>query len=559
MSDAFGVKSKFTDSTSFIRASALSSVSMAGAFTKGVMDEIVTITNIGELEEFFGKPNVSNRVSFLMARQILIISQNLKLLRIATTGSLNATTDGSGLLVKNLTDYEGNYANGEASVGEWVAKTAGTWGNSLKVSLCSADSTAFAAWTYADQFRGVPSTSSYVSQRGGTLDELHIVVIDEDGEISGTPGTILEKFANVSQALDALDLDGQTNYYKNVINNQSRYIYWLDHPNALSDAGSDALNTAFTVSTSPIEGSLSGGVLNDTITISQYQDAYQKLIDSDLHRTDFLVAPPLPNDIDGETIANYLIAQSEIKQDFMLCLSPPIADTANVATNATKLTNTTTFAKSLTPSKFATLDSTSVRVLDGYNGNVFVYIPGSANLAGTFAYTNRFADVASSNAGSKRGQYYNVVDIAYEPNRAARFILQQNRINPVVCENGRGIYVKGDLTLLDRASAFDQTSVVTTFITLNRAITDFAGSFLFEKNDSLTDILFRTSVDRYLKDQVQRRIIGGGTVSKGNTSDPNEYVVNIQIVPINSIRFINLNFIADRNQGISVNITEGVL
>jgi len=558
MVNKYGVTSNFQDFTTYIPASSFSSLSIAGAFTKGVMDKVVTITNVGELENIFGIPNPANRVSFFLAQQALLVSNNLKVLRIPTSGSLNATADGSGLLVKNRDHYDDNFSAGQGSVGSWCARTAGVWGNALRVSLCPADSTAYAAWAYKSSFPKVPSTSPYVSDRSGTLDEVHVAVIDITGAISGTPDTIIERFEFLSLASDALGLDGTTNYYKDVINNSSNYIYWLDHPTSLSNAGSTASGTTFTVVTAPITNNLSGGVSTSTVTLGEYQTAYTKLIEDKLNKVDFLIAPRLPSGEDGVTLANYLIAKAEVKKDFILCLSPPIEATVNVD-SATAKTNVLAFLNALTPSKFATVDTTSVKVFDKYNGNVNISIPGSGNLGATFAFTNRFADVASSNAGSKRGQYFNVSKLNYDPSDADQGELITARGNPVLSVLGRGIYLGGDRTLLDRSSAFDQTSVVTTFISLNRAITEYAQSYLFEKNDSLTDILFRTEVQNYLNDQKQRRIIENGVITKGTSSNPNEYVANIRIIPINSIRYITLNFVAVRGAGVTITTNEGII
>jgi hypothetical protein len=556
MTNKYGVTSNFQDFTTYIRASSPSALSFAGAFSKGVMDQVVTITNIGELETIFGVPNKDNRVSFFLAQQCLITSNNLKVLRVPTIGSKNATADGTGLLIKNRKQYDDAYSEGQASVGSWVARTAGSWGNSLKVSICPANVTAFNAWAYKTSFKSVPTTSAYANTRGGTLDEMHIVVVDVTGDISGTPDTVLERFSFVSQASNALGTDGETIYYKSVINNKSNYIYWLDHPNTLSDAGELANGNTFTVVTSAITNTLGGGVNTDTVTVGEYQTAYTKLIDDKLNRADIVVAPRLPNGEDGVTLANFLIAKAEVKKDFILCLSPPIEDTLNVD-KVTAKANVVEFYNALTPSKFATGDSSSVKVFDKYNGGVNVTIPGSGNLASTFAYTYRFADVASSNAGTKRGQYSNLVDLNYDPTDADQGALIDARCNPVVSVIGKGIYLNGDKTLLERESAFDQTAVVSTFITLNRAITDYAENYLFEKNDALTDLLFRQDIDAFLKDQVQKRIISVGRISKGVTSDPNEYVGNIYIVPINSIRYITLNFIAVKGQGVNLTINEG--
>lgn len=557
MVDRPGVTSTFQDFTTFINPAGLSSISLAGAFTKGVMDTIVTVSSVGELESLFGVPTPENRVSFFLAQQALITSSNVNIIRIPTSGSLNATASGTGILVKNREHYDNAYADGQASVGSWVAKTSGTWGNGLRVSLCPANSTAFQAWDYKTSFPKAPATSSYVGARGGSLDEMHIVVVDVTGDISGTPNTVLEKFEFVSQALDALTLDGSTNFYKNVVNNQSRYVYWLDHPSSLTDAGDLATGTTFTIVTAPITNNLSGGILNDTVTIGEYQTAYTKLINDKLRRPDIIVAPRLPDGENGITLANFLIAKAEIKKDFILCLSPPIEDTLNVDADTAE-TNVITFRNSLTPSKFAICDSTSVKVYDKYNGGVNVSIPGSGNLATTLAYTWSTADVASSPAGTKRGQYFNIVSLNYDPDEDAQGKLVSAGINPVITGLGSGAFLYCDKTLLDRNSAFDAVSVVTTFIYLNRAISQYAETYLFEKNDSITDIMFRTDVSTFLQNQISNRLISSQSVTKGNSTNPTEYIANITIGTISPIRYIKLNYIAVKGQQLNVNVSEGI-
>ena len=140
----------------------------------------------------------------------------------------------------NEDDYDNNYSNGSLSKGLWAAKYPGSLGNSLKVSMISQGISNFSAWPFAGEFDGAPGTSDYAVSLGKANynDELHIAVIDEDGLWTGTAGTVLETFAFVSQAADAKKTDGTTNYYRDVINSQSEYIWWIDHDSTnLSNAG----------------------------------------------------------------------------------------------------------------------------------------------------------------------------------------------------------------------------------------------------------------------------------------------------------------------------------
>jgi hypothetical protein len=211
-----------------------------GVFQWGPVMSPILIDNENTLVSVFGKPDATTFGSFFSASNFLSYTNNLYVTRAATTNT-NATAFGTGTLIKNFDDYETNFMSGAADVGAFAARYPGTLGNGIKVSY--ADSSTFAEWTYKDEFRSAPATSDYAAARGGSNDELHVIVIDVDGKFSGVAGGILEKFAYVSKGSDALSYTGQSNYYKNVIANQSSYIYWMDHP--VSGWGVGVLNTAF--------------------------------------------------------------------------------------------------------------------------------------------------------------------------------------------------------------------------------------------------------------------------------------------------------------------------
>jgi len=240
-----GVEIKEIDATNVVPAVSTSIGGFAGSFNWGPVEEISTVSSENELVGKFGSPDNNTFKYFLVAASFLKYGNALKVVRVAT-GNLNSTSDGAGQLIKNKSHYEDNYSNGELDVGSWVAKYPGVLGNSLKVSMITAGVTDFAGWAYSSSFEAAPGTSDYASDLGQSSadDELHIAVIDEDGAISGTPGQVLETFAFVSQGSDAKKADGTTNYYKDVINNNSDYIWWSDHDTNLSDAGSTIASTS---------------------------------------------------------------------------------------------------------------------------------------------------------------------------------------------------------------------------------------------------------------------------------------------------------------------------
>lgn len=214
-----------------------------GAFQWGPVMAPMLIDSENTLVEVFGRPDNSTYPHFFSAANFLSYTNAAWIVRCATS-NLNATTNGTGILIKNITDYEESFSTGQATVGTFAARYPGAMGNSIRVSI--ADSATFGNWAYKDQFSGAPGTSAYVESKGGSNDELHVIVIDQSGLFTGTPGTTLEKFSFVSKAVDAVSFQGLGNYYVNVLGNRSQYVYWMDHPVGAINWGAVSALTAFT-------------------------------------------------------------------------------------------------------------------------------------------------------------------------------------------------------------------------------------------------------------------------------------------------------------------------
>jgi hypothetical protein len=230
-----GVNFSEIDLTTIVPAVGTTEGAFAGDFVWGPINTVVSLSNEVELVNIFGKPTNETFRSFFSAANFLSYARRLRVVRAANTAIANNATDGTyPILIQNRDDYEVNYLDLSApyAAGHWAARYAGALGNSLKVSefAGSANSTAWSSWEYREEFNGVPGTSAYAAKVGGSKDEMHVIVVDEDGKFSGTAGTILEKFPYVSKASDATNDDGSSNYYVNVINDRSRYIYILNHP-----------------------------------------------------------------------------------------------------------------------------------------------------------------------------------------------------------------------------------------------------------------------------------------------------------------------------------------
>ena len=562
-----GVQIKEIDATNVIPAVSTSIGGFAGSFNWGPSDEICLVGSENELLEKFGTPDSSTAKYFLTAASFLKYGNALKVVRVSS-GHLNASVSGGGQLVKNEDDYDNNYSSesGITGKGNWVARYPGVLGNSLKVSFVTAGITTsnYNAWgpsdnpgAFAAEFDEAPGTSDFAKDLGKTTaaDELHIAVIDEDGAISGTPNTVLETYAFVSQGSDAKNSDGTSNYYKDVITAKSEWIYWANHDSTLTDAGETIASQsgAMTTNTAVIEHSLTGGTDDNAPTVGEIQLGYDHFEDAETVDVNLLFA--VPDVDDSSTIANDIISIATARKDCMAFVSPPLEDTVGAANPSAEVLKFVSGVgdshNGLTSSSYGFVDSGAVYVYDKYN-DVFRYIGASGHMAGLCANADNVADAWFSPAGVNRGQLLGVTKLAYNPTKAQRDELYKGRVNPIVSFPGQGTMLFGDKTLLSRPSAFDRINVRRLFIVLEKAIATAAKAQLFEFNDEFTRAQFRNLVEPFLRDVKGRRgitdslVICDGTNNTGQVIDSNRFVADIFIKPARSINFITLNFIATR-------------
>ena len=542
------------DLTSVVPSVATTAGGFAGAFQWGPVGQVTTVDSENTLVERFGKPNDTTFQSFFTAANFLSYGNNLQLIRVVNQSiAKNAVANASAtaVLITNDDNYDATYADGSASVGEWAAKYPGALGNSLKVSM--ADGNAWSTWTYSSSFDSQPTTSTYVSDRGGSHDELHVVVIDEDGLWTGTAGTVLERFPFASKASDAKKSDGTSAFYKSVINDTSKYIWWMDHTSNVTATGtawgSSANASAFANLTSNVTVSLSLGVSGDAPTDGNITSALASFANDELYDISLI---PLGNA--SAVVANYAISSvAEIRKDVIVFVSPESTDVINQA--GTEATNVTGFRDTLTSSSYAVLDSGWKYQYDRYN-DVYRWVPLNGDTAGITVRTDFIADPWFSPAGFNRGQIKNVVKLAYSPSKADRDILYKKGVNPVVSFPGNGTILFGDKTLLAKPSAFDRINVRRLFIILEKSIATAAKYQLFEFNDGFTRAQFRNLVEPFLRDVQGRRgitdfkVVCDESNNTGEVIDRNEFVADIFIKPARAINFIQLNFVATRT-GIS--------
>jgi phage tail sheath protein FI len=551
-----GVQVNEIDATGVVPAVSTSIGGTTGSFNWGPVEEIVTVTSEKELAENFGTPDSNTYKYFLTAASFLKYGAALKVVR-AKTGHVNATSAGGGLFIGNDTNYEDR---GSVTEGSWVAKYPGTLGNSIKISVCPADLTAWNGWAYKSSFSARPETSDYAEDlgKGSAADELHIAVIDIDGAWSGKAGTVLETFEFLSQGSDAKGPDGSSNYYVDVVNARSAYVRWLSLPAGLTDAGDTIANTTtYTTVNAAIDSSLTGGTDDNLPDHGELNTALQVLADVNTVDVNLVFGYP---DVNGSAdMAGNLITFANNRKDCMAFVSPPIEDSKDITNPGQEVTG---WVEGLTSTSYASVDSSAVYVYDKYN-DVYRWIGAAGHIAGLCANTDNVADAWFSPAGVNRGQLLGITKLAWNPNKAERDDLYKKRCNPLVSLPGQGTILFGDKTLLKRPSAFDRINVRRLFIVLEKAISTAAEGQLFEFNDEFTRAQFRNLVEPFLRDVKGRRGLTDFAVvcdTTNNTSqviDANSFVADIFIKPARSINFINLNFVATRT-GVDFSEISGV-
>ena len=567
-----------------------------------------------------------------------------------SSGVLNACSSGAGQLIKSTEDYSENFKTGQSTTAAlWAARTAGSWGNSIKVACCpdsaaweepdvttldageaaaqtvisvtattgfnvgdivhfgesdgaeysvtaidsgntitierygtaeksgglrTAISNAQAVrrrWQYYYEFDSAPGTSDYIKDRNSgattTVDEMHILVVDEDGEITGTPGASLEKFSGISKVSGAKTPAGASNYYVDVLYASSSYIYWLDHP-ASSNWGEAVLVAGATARTDSTIAATSGSLANGTddfeLTSGEILDGISRFSDAETVDLNLFIcgaesaaqgSGPDPTD------TNNAVEMCTNRKDAVAFVSPPMSDVVNVTSEVTQTSNVKAFMDLVSSSSYAFLDSGWKYTYDKYN-DTYRWVPLNGDMAGLCARTDLIADPWFSPGGFNRGGVRGVVKLAYNPQKANRDILYKARINPVCTFPGQGTVLFGDKTGQSKPSAFDRINVRRLFITLEKAISTAAKFQLFELNDEFTRAIFRNMVEPFMRDVQGRRgvtdflVVCDETNNTGEVIDRNEFVADIFVKPARSINFISLNFIATRT-GVSFSEVAG--
>ena len=429
-----------------------------------------------------------------------------------------------------------------------------------------------------------PSTSPWVEDRAGRNDQMHILILDGDGKLTGTPGSVLEKFLFVSKASDAKGVQGETVYYKDLIKNNSRYIYWGSHETGAIfdvDAGangsvglsgisrafdllkfSSAIKTNESASSREIPGTtnnatlryvLQGGVDGYTLTRSETLGAFDLVADKETIDVDYiLMGPSMADAADTTAKAQKIIDIAATRKDCLAFISPPRTDVIGQTDTNVIVNRSINFFNGLSSTSYAVFDNNYKYIYDKYNDK-YRYIATNADVAGLTLGATLNAEAWFSPAGFNRGQLRNAIKLAYSPLKDHRDRLYAARVNPVVAFPGQGIVLFGDKTALSYQSAFDRINVRRLFLVLEDAISAAAKTQLFELNDEFTRASFKNIVEPFLRSIQSRRgivdflCVCDSSNNPAESIDRGEFFAEIFVKPTRSINFITLTFTATRS------------
>jgi hypothetical protein len=558
-----GVNVSEVDLTTVVPAVSTTAGAFSGPFQWGPVGQRILVSHETDLVNRFGQPNGNTATSFFSAANFLAYGNNLQVVRAANNSSRNAGANATVFTIKNNDVYDSAYISD--TLGQtFVARYPGALGNSLRVSVwdsntanAAAGGSSFTSWTYKSYFPAAPSTSTYVSTSGGANDQIHLVVVDEDGLFSqGAKGTVLEVFPYLSKASDATNDDGSTSYYRTVLREQSKYVYALgpiDPANTFGTWGQTA-NTQFSgcvMATANVGSTVSlsnGSEL--ALTAADYTTGYGEFTNPDVVDISLIVTGDAGGASSFTTVQQYAIDSiAAARKDCVAFLSPPQAGIVGGATPDTAITSwVSTLSRAST---YAVADSGWKYQFDKYN-NVYRWIPLNGDIAGLCVRTDQTRDPWFSPAGVNRGAIKNVVKLAWNPTEAQRDVIYSVGVNPVVSFPGQGTMLYGDKTLVTQPSAFNRINVRRLFIVLEKAIATASKYALFELNDEFTRAQFIALVEPFLRDVKGRRgiydyrVVCDTTNNTPEVIDANRFVGDIYIKPARSVNYIQLNFVAVR-------------
>jgi len=485
----------------------------------------------------------------------------------------------SATAVLNIVNNSGAVVAG----GAHTATAAVDWYDQQQLTLTNAN-------IFWKEIASKPATSSYANDRSAKNDEIHVVVVDDFGTVSGIKGNILEKHVGLSKAKDAVSAVNapQKTYYEDFLALNSANLFASANPSSVG------LTTYLASSPTPTPTGFSAGytkvtdgdglwgqdaqgvtyaaIGNVTYTLTggknystgaagsagnlkaelgSLKTSYELFNNPEIEVDYLIMGPGCSTKSESQAKANSLIAIANLRKDCVATVGPHRADIVNITNTDTQTTNLINFFSPLTSSSYAIFDSGYKYVYDRFN-NKFRYVPVNGDVAGLMTRTSVVAFPWFSPAGQQRGTINNAIKLAYNPTKAQRDKIYPARINPVITQPGVGTILFGDKTALGFASAFDRINVRRLFLTIEQALEGAANAQLFELNDDLTRANFRAIVEPFLRDVEAKRGLNGFLVICDETNntpdviDNNEFRADIFLKPAKSINYVTLTFVATR-------------
>jgi hypothetical protein len=564
ISVGMGVTTTLTD----VPSAGIGTTSVFNGYLKGIVTGIGASTVEVKIHSIVSTANVETQVNYAQKSQLR---------------SFKAATGGGNLTVNFITSAgiattSATINTGTNPIRDWYDQ-----------QVLQLSNTAI----YWSSIAPKPGTSQYAANRNSQSDEIHVVVVDDTGTVTGIQGNLLEKHVGLSKATDAISAvnSPQKIWWKNYLAVYSNYVYAGDNPsddlNANEPVVATGFSTAFTEYTNGeglwnqdaqdrtysalgnVTYTLSGGKdYSDyggmSATLGDLFTAYNLFSNKDEIEVDYLImGPGLGNKFDSQAKANHLISIANSRKDCIAVISPHRADVVDITNSDTQTDNVLEFFSPLSSSSYAVFDAGYKYTYDRFN-NRFRYIPCNADVAGLMVRTSIVAYPWFSPAGQQRGILNNAIKLAYNPNKAQRDQLYPQRINAIVNQPGVGILLFGDKTALGYASAFDRINVRRLFLTVEQALQRSAQAQLFELNDEITRANFRNIVEPYLRDvQAKRGLYGFLVVCDASNNTPdvidnNEFRADIYLKPAKSINYVTLTFVATRT-GVSFEEVAGTV
>ena len=541
---------------------------IVGNFRWGPAEQRVLIDNEATLVDTFASPDSANTIDFHSAAYFLRYSGSLQVVREVTSAALNARSTTGQLasdtnsslpteLVKNADDFAAQEIALDSDSHTFIARYPGELGNSLQVSICPPRDSAFTNWAYKSEFDAVPGTSDFATKANASNDEIHVVVIDKNGKLTGTKGTILERYPFVSVGTNAFNTAGTTNFVKNIINARSNYVWMVDFDSDYKTANGNGVidsgdNFRLPNNVTSTEYDFDKGANSGALGTTEFLAGYDLFEDKDIVEIDFLISPSMASRTDQTTVVNDLISTAQsTRKDCVVVASPARNDVIKLTNAATITNNIVATNNTFTNSSYLVSDGNFLKVYDKFNDQ-YVHIPAASSTAGIMAATDLNRAPWFSPAGSRRGQYLGITAISWSPTKSQRDTLYKASVNPIANIPGQGVLLFGDKTKLGRPSAFDRINVRRLFLVLERAIGKAAEQVMFEFNDEFTRAEFVNIVEPVLREVKGRRgitdfrVVCDETNNTAAVVDRNEFIANIFIKPARSINFVTLNFVAVR-------------